>query len=107
MGLEKRSTTFRFSDETLRELGALQIVFAPFAEDRSSTLRIVIALVYALIFTPSTIRDLFHVLQHLQRSTSQYSQLDIQFPPAIGDVRLRPCEDDPAWSPKKELNANV
>jgi hypothetical protein len=72
MGLEKRCTTFRLSEETLEELEQIQRAFFPFAEDRSSTLRITVRLVFALIFTPMTMADLMWVLQRLHRNTSQY-----------------------------------
>lgn len=90
MGLEKKNTTFRFSEETLMELHQLQKVLWPFAEDRSSTLRIVIKIMYALIFTPATLRDALDLLQLIHRNTLQDSQLPLKFPPSSGGPLLRP-----------------
>lgn len=88
MGLEKRSTAFRLSEDTLNELAAIQKAFSPFAEDRSSTLRIVIRVLYSILFTPATLNEILMVCQRLQSVTSQYDgQMQFRFP---GQVSLTP-----------------
>jgi hypothetical protein len=90
MGETKQHLTFRFSEDTLKQLAELQDAFWPFAEDRASTLRIIVQLVYALLFTPATLRDLLAVLQRLHCSTLSHTQLTIDFPPACPPVPFRP-----------------
>jgi hypothetical protein len=102
MGVHKQHVTFRFAETTLKELDEIQRTLSPFAEDRSSTLRIIVKLMYALLFTPMTIKDLVHVLQRLQSDTSSHSQLWIQFP-EIG-IALRPRFGTAAAASSVEMN---
>lgn len=73
MGLTKTHHTFRFSEETLMQIDAIKSALSPFAEDRSSTLRIIVQVVYALIFTPATLADALDAMQRLHGHTLSYN----------------------------------
>jgi hypothetical protein len=80
MGVEKKSITFRLSEQTLIKLDAIRGAFDPFAEDRSSTLRIVISIMYALLFTPAILVDFRALLQRLHRNTLQDNVVQLRLP---------------------------
>lgn len=86
MGMEKKPTSFRLSAETLVQIDNIKQAFHPFCEDRSSTLRLIVNIVYAIIFTPTTLRDVVEVMQRVHRVTScdevarDVTQLLIHFP---------------------------
>jgi hypothetical protein len=83
MGEEKKATSFRLSEETLRQIDHIKQAFHPFCEDRSSTLRLIVNIMYAIIFTPTTLRDVVDVLQRVHRTTSNdnvvHKQLHLVF----------------------------
>jgi hypothetical protein len=70
MGLEKRTTSFRMSPQTLSQLGEIQSSLAPITEDRSSTLRLIINFIYSIFFSPQTLQAVLERLQRLLRITS-------------------------------------
>jgi hypothetical protein len=86
MGMEKKTTSFRLSPETLAQIGEIQNALAPFIEDRSQAMRFVVGMVYAMIFTPWRLEALLDNMQRLLCTTSQ-SQMRFRFP---GVVSLRP-----------------
>lgn len=84
MGLEKKTYTFRLCEETHGMLRKIQEALSPFCEDLSSTVRFVIRLAYALLFTPTSLKDVLAICQKLHRITSQDDpQMTFRFPPAI------------------------
>lgn len=84
MGETKRHVTFRLAEDDLVKIDRIQQALHPFAEDRTSTLRVIIKIVWSLIFTPGTLADLVEVLQRLRSHTLAHKQLEIRFPAAIG-----------------------
>jgi hypothetical protein len=93
MGIERRTTSWRPSDETRMQLKCIQMFLSPMAETVSDTLRIVIDLVYRWFFTPGTLQGMVETLQGLLRNTSQCAtpdaQLALAFPREPG-YALRP-----------------
>lgn len=90
MGIHKKHRTYRFPEETLTMLAKIQSAFSLFAEDESSTLRICVRIVYALLFTPMTVLDVFDAIQRLRCPTLCHTQLSIEFPPVENVVSFRP-----------------
>jgi hypothetical protein len=86
MGIERKTTSWRPSDETRMQLKAIQVLLAPMAETVSDTLRIVIDLVFRWFFTPGTLQGIVATLQGLLRNASQcapqHPQMAFAFPPA-------------------------
>lgn len=81
MGICKQHATFRFSEETLMQIDRIREAFSPFAEDRSSTLRIIVHVLYSILFTPTTLQEVLLVCQRLQEATKQHSdQMTLRFP---------------------------
>ena len=66
------------------QIDEIKCAFHPFCEDRSSTLRLIVNLMYSIIFTPTTLRDVIATMQRIQRGTSYDNQLKLSFPPAVG-----------------------
>jgi hypothetical protein len=83
--------TFRLGDDDLSKIDKIQQALSPFTEDRTSTLRVIIRIVWALIFTPGTLKEVVQVLQRLQSRTSEHGQMAIHFPPHA---------DNPTFFPK-------
>jgi hypothetical protein len=85
MGIERKTTSWRPSDETRMQLKCIQVFLSPMAETVSDTLRIVIDLVFRWFFTPGTLQGLVETLQGLLRNASQRAPLQCQlafaFPP--------------------------
>ena len=85
MGVDRKTTSWRPSDETRMQLQAIQAFLAPMAVTVSDTLRIVVDLVFRWFFTPGTLQGMVETLQGLLRNTSQcapaHAQLAFYFPP--------------------------
>lgn len=97
MGVWKQHTTFRFSEETLMQIDQIKAAFSPFAEDRSSTLRIIVHVLYSILFTPTTLQEVLMVCQRLQKATlCNADQMQFRFPahidmrPRIGGFHVQP-----------------
>lgn len=82
MGLEKKNATIRLSDEAQMHLDRIQNALNWFLEDRSSTVRFCARIVYWMLFTPMTVRDLLATLQGLHRHTlpCDCGQMQLAFP---------------------------
>jgi hypothetical protein len=84
MGIERKTTSWRPSDETRMQLRAIQTFLSPMAVTVSDTLRIIIDLVFRWFFTPGTLQGMVETLQGLLRNSSQCApqmQLAFAFPP--------------------------
>lgn len=79
MGEYKKPCTLRLCSETEKMLDRLQEAFTPFVEDRSSTVRLLIRILFALVFTPVTLRDVLSICQRIQEHTLPYRQLKFEF----------------------------
>jgi hypothetical protein len=104
MGIERKTTSWRPSDETRLQLKALQAFLAPLAVTVSDTLRIVIDLVFRWFFTPGTLQGMIETLQGLLRNAPHCgtgpTQLELSFPPHPPEVTFYPRIFPPKCLPR-------
>ena len=79
MGVELKTVSLKWDDETLEAAAELQEMFSPFVEGRSQLSRVVFKMFLKIIRTQGMLEVVVATLQGLQRNTSSH-QLPIQFP---------------------------
>jgi len=103
MGAEMKPVTVKLDDGAILKLGEIEDAFAPFTRGRSATVRLLIELVHALIFTKGTLQAVVGRLQGLLRRTS-YFQMEFEFPTlAAPEGRKGPLALEDARRPRVAL----
>ena len=98
MGKELQPKTFKLNEDHVRKLSEIEDAFAPFTDGKSATVRFLVDMMHALIFTKGTLQAVVESLQCLLR-TSSYYQAEFGIPTpaapdAVGKGLAEVIEDD-------------
>ena len=82
MSLRATAVNFRASEETVKQIEDIKSLFAPLMPDRSSTLRWIVKTMWMLLFTESSLAEIFQTWQvlHRQQTASGVTQMRFHFP---------------------------
>ena len=92
MSLRATAVNFRASEETLRQIEDIKVLFTPLMADRSSTLRWIVKTMWMLLFTDASLAEIFQTWQvlHRQKAASDVTQLQFEFPRAHTGCEMFP-----------------